>query len=313
VSRTPDGLAPAEVAAARVRTALWRPWAPPLALLAGVLALGALLQVRQPLGAGPWQAPALALLRVEPPGLRWIWVHPGSRGDLAEALAPRVAVAADRLPRAWLRQPGGLLLATEPDAAVDELLRGVPAQRRHALPNLGTWRVIRWDPPAGGAPQELGIGPGLSVERVDDGAPPRPCPWRPGQGRHVCDGPSWNHLRAAELQSGGETEACLWLHPVRGAAMVLRWSERRLGRGLSLRAALSDHAVRNPSGAPVRVGLGLAGGDPLHWLEVPNAPGWRATFVATEPGERGAPLVRVELGPGSPGARHFCLQAAVEP
>lgn len=298
-----DGLAAAAgtlfvVVAAAACCAGWHAWPP----TAGDVPAGAVAQLRQQLPEGGW-----------------IWAHPGWRTDLVDALAPLPCVALDDPPSNTPLLPNALLLLTRPDEPGSRRLSQRLQRRRSAtrLAPMGSWQVWRLDEPwRGRSPRRMSRKPArFKVRRIAASGAAAKCPWEPGRRRHQCPGASWNNVRSTQQRADGEERACLWVHPVRGASMELTWNPVQSFTSAHLFAGFSDHAARTPRGASARITASW-GDAPAGILEVPNRRGWRTLDLSERPkGTTPRPplVLDISLGPGSPGARHLCLDVELEP
>lgn len=133
------------------------------------------------------------------------------------------------------------------------------------------------------------------------------------QGGFQCLGqPEWVYAAPRTLRIGGEDRACLWAHPVTGAAVVLSIpalpappAGRRMV--LELQGGLTDEAVRRtPGGAPVTT-VAMQGGRTLGRLVVTNRSDWRRVTRVIEPGS----AVELVTTTTHDGRRHYCLSARV--
>jgi len=270
--------------------------------------------------AGVGDLPAGARDRLEPllADGGWIWIHPGWRTDLVEALAPLPGVPLDEPPAAAGVPAGTLVLLTRPDSreARELALRLERRSTARRLPDEGPWQVWRLTRPyAAGRPRTMAAKVArLRVHRTGEDGRSDDCPWVGLTRRHQCPGPAWNNVRKTKQRADGERRTCLWVHPVRGATMVLRWRPGRRVSYAQLVAGFSDHAARSRAGAPAHIAVRW-GDTPAGELAVPNRRGWRRLDLDGRPPSEpaGAPLVlEISLGPGSPGARHLCLDVEVE-
>jgi hypothetical protein len=79
------------------------------------------------------------------------------------------------------------------------------------------------------------------------------CPWDDRRRRHVCPGlGSWMTIGEETMQIDGRRELCTWSHPISGGRLRIDYGTVDVGNGRTFEAALSDVAVKNPQGAPVR-------------------------------------------------------------
>lgn len=201
------------------------------------------------------------------------------REELVWYAAGSVAPAPDWMARpadyvAISHEPGGLPDGGDTLGEVREW-----AARRYGTPATWTW------------------GTALRTASVDADAP---CAgYR--MGRFRCGSPGWEWVGPATVVVQGKPETCLWMHPLDGRPLRVRFPSVPTGQ-ITGRYAFSDAAAQTPGGGPVDLSVWVGAREALH-RKVASRKGW-APFRVAVAGED----LTFEVRAKKSGRRHFCVQ-----
>ena len=283
--------------------------APPSARPAlAAAALGALIAGAA--AAGPWET-AAAQIRAEWQVGDLVLVTPAwRRGELTHF--DGIAAVADSTVRpAELAYFGRLWVVYAPEEQ-RRPLKPRSATLEHEATTAGLV-IQRWKLPP---PREVRFDflARLSAAKVfvekDDGAR-RACARddRPdGRVRFRCpETPTWAWVGATTEAFRREPKRCVWMHPVPGERLVVRFEGVPGGGRLEGSAGLSDDGVRHRLGAPVQLAISVDGSEALKHVAA-SVPGLRPFSTELPAGDH---AVEFRVSAADVGARFFCFEARV--
>lgn len=149
-----------------------------------------------------------------------------------------------------------------------------------------------------------------SVTMQPAGNPALPCP-SDARGRHTCPGPEWMWAGPTQPHIDGQSQPCLWTHPLAGGVMAWSWpwpsGEATALTGFS---ALADSAFQGGAwqGADLRLRVWADERLLVEHLQ-PTRPGVIPLDVALDATAGGSPeRLRVTVEGPEDGRRHFCWE-----
>ncbi len=193
----------------------------------------------------------------------------------------RIVPAPDWHPRptqdfvAVSHEPGGL-----PSGGLATFESPAWAARRFGEPNGWTWQSA------------------LRGAEISAG---RPCtPHRFGRSR--CGEGSWEWVGETDITVQKKSESCLWMHPLKGKALRVRFPQVPRGT-LTGKYAFSDAAAQTPGGGPVEFTVKVGEREAVR-RTVKSRKGWAPFRVSVSTRMD----VSLEVSAARPGRRHFCVQ-----
>lgn len=157
------------------------------------------------------------------------------------------------------------------------------------------------------SPEEIKALPFFGLATVEVEGPDgevRSCQ-RAAKGGHQCGDAGWNRIRQRELTIDGETETCIWAHPIGDHRLRYRFPEITSvgpdGQRLRLESALTDRSVGGGGAVDFEIHHGNATTSHRHR----DRRGWQHTILEAvdEPRE-----LIVEVSASEVGRRHICFR-----
>lgn len=142
--------------------------------------------------------------------------------------------------------------------------------------------------------------PAASVRIEWDDGRVEPCPW--DGSRHQCPSAEWLYVGPISESFAGQTQRCVWSHPVDGGTLVVEFPRVRGATDIDGWYGLTDYAVSIHDGA--RASITLRAGDARRGFHAHRRPG-RIPLGWELPANWDGPL-RIEITAIRAGVRHLC-------
>lgn len=126
----------------------------------------------------------------------------------------------------------------------------------------------------------------------------------------LCPVRDWNNLAQRSVTIDGQSQVCLWLHPVKGYTTQAIFPRVKMGKRLVGQYALSDEAAKTKGMSPVDFIVRL-NGEPKRGFLAGSGTGWRRFEIDTRELENGMVDVGFETRAELDGMRHFCFLAQI--